>query len=84
MCSKISHMNSRPSFHVKPKLQSRFRVSPVKGSNGEWNLNEGLRAFGTPNPSLSNVAHEGLNWCNPEDLIGLHVGRPQVAPTVDG
>ena len=35
-------------------------VSPVKGSIGEWNHIEGLRAFGTPNPSLSNVAHEGL------------------------
>ena len=35
-------------------------VSPVKGSIGEWNHIEGLRAFGTPTPSLSNVAHEGL------------------------
>ena len=28
---------------------------------GEWDRNEGLRACGTPNPSLSDVAHEGLN-----------------------
>ncbi len=59
-------------------------MSPVKGSSGDRNIYEGLRAFGTPNPSLSNVAHEGLFWCRPGGLYGMANWATESRPTDDG